>query len=288
MKAVASGSDSARRIEALLDESERLEDRVRRWQRGRAPSPADTRQASRDYQAWYAAAFREVPEADRARFRDMYEGGAVIKRIRAYLSAPLAVHPLYKKGENNPLVDQWLHPVDKTFGEAISIQREILVAAMHAKGDPAAVLGELTNVMRRLPDYLAVLARAGSSSIPAPQILNEKDLQVVVHAVLRLLYDDVRPEDAVPQHAGGASRVDFLLREAGVIIETKMTRDGLGEKQVQQELLIDWGRYPRHPDCRAILAVVYDPERRIGNISALENDLTNDQGNPVTRAIVVR
>jgi hypothetical protein len=101
------------------------------------------------------------------------------------------------------------------------------------------------------------------------------------------LFDDVRREDAVPQHAGGASRVDFMLPAAGVVVEAKMTRSGLTDRALGQELLVDWGRYPKHPDCRAILAFVFDPERRLANPTGLELDLSRAHDNPIKRVLIV-
>lgn len=103
-------------------------------------------------------------------------------------------------------------------------QRDLLLAAMHRHASAEAVLGEISTILRRLPDFLAVLRHADSARVPPPTLGNEGDLQIIVHAILRLLYDDVRPEDPVSQMAGGSSRVDFTLREAGVIVETKMMR----------------------------------------------------------------
>jgi|tagenome__1003787_1003787.scaffolds.fasta_scaffold20987439_2 hypothetical protein len=151
-----------------------------------------------------------------------------------------------------------------------------------------AEVAVVTRLFSRLPEYLAVLERRASERVPAPSIERESDLQVIVEAILRLHYSDVRPEDYVPEYAGGRSRVDFLLQESGVIIETKMTRDRLRDREVGEELTIDWKRYERHPDCRAILAVVYDPGRYISNSAGLEHDLSQVHSEPATRVLVVR
>ena len=262
--------------ETLLKQADQLEDRLARWQQGSTPSPSQIRKTQREYQDWYSAALASVPEDERDRFRDMYEGGTFTPRIRAFLGDPLRINPFFDENQPTPLIDRWQHPYERVLRDNLMVQRELLVRALHAVADPAAVLDELTAVFRRLPDYLGVYRHADRETVPAPNIHNEADLQVVMHAVLRLLFEDVRAEDPVPQHAGGSSRVDFLLRDAGVIIETKMTRPSLTDRALGEELLVDWGRYPRHPDCRAILAVVYDPERRITNATALEQDLSQD------------
>ena len=55
-----------------------------------------------------------------------------------------------------------------------------------------------------------------------------------------------------------------------------MTRERLGEREVADELIDDIERYRAHPDSRTLVAIVYDPERRISNPKGLEDDLRQD------------
>jgi hypothetical protein len=222
-------------------------------------------------------------------FRDMYEGEAFTKRIRAFLSDPLTVSPVWDptKGNDQPF-PKFASPFKSTFKENFDRQRAALTMSADTETGIVRLLDDLTEVFRRLPDYLAVLSKRQNDHIKAPVIEIEADLQIVVEAILRHHYDDVRPEDYVPEYAGGRSRVDFLLRESGVIIETKMTRQRLRDKEVGDELAIDWIRYRRHPDCRAVLALVYDPGRFISNAAGLERDLSQTREEPATRVIVIR
>ena len=64
---------------------------------------------------------------------------------------------------------------------------------------------------------------------------DEYDVQDLMHAILRLHFDDVRPEEWTPSYAGKSSRIDFLLPGERTIIEVKMTRHGLGQKEVADE-----------------------------------------------------
>ena len=212
----------------------------------------------------------------------------VIHRIKAFLANPHELNGLYKPDEPNPFVDKWQNPFSATCQQELVVQRQILIQALHEVANVSAVLDELSTLFKRIPDFIATLRLAANPSVPAPEIENEKDLQVLVHAILRLIYPDVRPEDQVPQKAGAGSRVDFLIRDAGVIVETKMTRKSLADKKVGEELLIDWGRYQRHPDCRGIFALVYDPNRYIHNPAGLEYDLSQGAAEISTRVIVVR
>lgn len=281
-------AERRREIEALITENEGLETRLSKWQQEHTITGAEIQAGQRQYHDWYARAKLYVPAAELDKFRDMYEGGAIISRIKAFLTNPRELNSFYNANDPNPLIDKWQYPFASTCQVALVVQRQILIQALHEVADVSAVLDELSTVFKRIPDFISTLLLESNPSVAAPVIGDEKDLQVLIHAILRLLYSDVRPEDPVPQKAGASSRVDFLIRDAGVIVETKMTRKSLTDKRVGEELLIDWGRYQRHPDCRGIFALVYDPGRYLHNAAGLEHDLSQGAADISTRVIVVR
>src|SRR5258706_8853462 len=96
---------------------------------------------------------------------------------------------------------KWQNPYETTCQPALLTQRQILVLALHDTADANTVLNELSACFRRLPDYLLVLGSEANANVTRPNIENERDLQILVHALLRLLYRDVRPEDAVSKQA---------------------------------------------------------------------------------------
>jgi hypothetical protein len=116
-----------------------------------------------------------------------------------------------------------------------------------------------------------------------PVIINDEyDVQYVFDALLTSRFADVRPEEWTPSYAGGASRVDFFLKNESMFVETKMTRDGLTDRKLGDELIIDIAHYTQTTDCKALLCFVYDPEHRLKNPRGLENDLTKQHdGLPV-------
>ena len=65
---------------------------------------------------------------------------------------------------------------------------------------------------------------------PPFTITDEYDVQDLLHALLKLDFDDVRAEEWTGSYAGKSSRMDFLLKAEQLVIEVKMTRDGLGER----------------------------------------------------------
>jgi hypothetical protein len=115
---------------------------------------------------------------------------------------------------------------------------------------------------------------------------DEYDVQDLLHALLHLHFNDIRPEEWTPSYAGAGSRMDFLLKQEKIIVEVKKTRKGLDAKEVGQQLIVDIQRYQTHPDCKALICFVYDPEGRIANPRGLENDLKKDSDEFKVRVII--
>ena len=105
------------------------------------------------------------------------------------------------------------------------------------------------------------------------EVNDEYDVQDLLHALLRLHFDDVRSEEWTPSYAGGNNRMDFLLKSEEIAIEIKMTRKGLRDKEVGEQLIVDIAKYQSHPQCKVLYCFVYDPEGMIRNPRGLERDL---------------
>ena len=60
------------------------------------------------------------------------------------------------------------------------------------------------------------------------EVNDEYDVQDFLHALLRIFFDDVRPEEHTPSYAGKSSRIDFLLPEESIALECKMAKSEPG------------------------------------------------------------
>jgi len=109
-------------------------------------------------------------------------------------------------------------------------------------------------------------------------MMDEYDVQDLLGALLKVHFTDVRHEEWTPSYAGNASRMDFLLKPEQVVVEAKMTRKGLGQKELVTQLAEDILRYQSHQDCKTLMCFVYDPAGKCSNPTALENDLTKNHG----------
>ena len=81
--------------------------------------------------------------------------------------------------------------------------------------------------------------------------------------------------------------MDFLLKKEKIVVETKMTRKGLADKEIGNQLIVDIERYKEHPDCDTLICFVYDPEGRMTNSRGLSEDLENQSREDLKIIIVV-
>lgn len=142
------------------------------------------------------------------------------------------------------------------------------------------------NLAARLPLVIRQL-RARREDRDTLDVRDEYDLQDLFHALLKIHFDDVRPEEGAPSLAGKGSRMDFLLPAASAVVELKSTlRQSLTRNKLIDELVIDMAFYEKHPDCKTLICVVYDPEHRITNPGAIETDLSGAKGKLTTKVII--
>lgn len=116
---------------------------------------------------------------------------------------------------------------------------------------------------------------------------DEYDVQDLLHSMLKIFFDDIRPEEVTPSYAGKSSRMDFLISEYEIVIETKMTRKGLGSKEIGSQLIEDIARYKAHPKCKTLICFVYDPNGYISNPSGIENDLSRKENGIDVKVMII-
>lgn len=257
----------------LIRESEDLEERMAYWQaESFDPDPAVIAAVRSQYRSWHSRARRFLDSDAQKVFDGCRDGVGFSPGVSRYLENPREPS-VFRGGDDSPAFMRWQLPFTQV-REKLERQRTLLAEASPDTEPAEAMAIKLGEFLRRLPLFLATLQRRAPDWPIGNNIKNEADLQIVVEAYLRTLFDDVRAENYVPSHAGANSRVDFLLPQEGIAVETKMTRNGLTERKLGEELLIDAARYPNDPSCKALVAFVYDPERRISNPRGVEWDLT--------------
>lgn len=123
---------------------------------------------------------------------------------------------------------------------------------------------------------------------PTLDVADEYDVQDLLRSLLAVDFHDVRPEEWTPSYAGGAARMDFLLKSEQLVMETKMTREGLGDRELGEQLIIDIAKYSQHPDCKTLVCFVYDPLGRVANPVGLQADLEKQSNESLAVHVIVR
>lgn len=111
------------------------------------------------------------------------------------------------------------------------------------------------------------------NSRPTLDVNDEYDVQDLLHALLLLHFKDIRKEEWTPSFAGASSRMDLLLKSEQLVIEAKKTSDKLRDKEIGKQLKLDIVDYRKHPNCKTLVCFVFDPQKKINNPTAIENDL---------------
>ncbi len=131
---------------------------------------------------------------------------------------------------------------------------------------------EIQNLFSRF-HRIANTLRKRHDNRPTLDIKDEYDVQDLLKALLQIHFEDVRTEEWTPSYAGKCSRIDFVLKEQEIVVEVKMTREKLGDKELGDQLIIDIERYKSHPSCRTLVCFVYDPGGLVRNPKGLTKDL---------------
>jgi DpnII restriction endonuclease len=145
-------------------------------------------------------------------------------------------------------------------------------------------LTRVMNILDRIPAAVRVLSSRRQER-PALVLNDEYDLQYLLHALLVVEFRDVRPEEWTPSYAGSSSRMDFLLKQQKIVIETKYVRGDHDDHKIADELVVDKARYASHPGCKTLVCFVYDPVRALRNPEAIQNDLRS-LADPPTEVMV--
>jgi hypothetical protein len=145
---------------------------------------------------------------------------------------------------------------------------------------------DLLRVCERFPLVVSQLQRRHDGRQPFA-VNDEYDVQDLVHALLRLFYDDIRPEEWTPSYAGGAAKMDFLIRGIDTVVETKKTRPSMSTRDLGEQLIIDIAKYRNHPCCKNLVCLVFDPEHRIANPRGVESDLSHFSDGMSVKVVIV-
>ena len=187
--------------------------------------------------------------------------------------------------ENSAQATILLAALEATVQTRIESQLQQTLRTPSDRGDAIQLV---TKLCRNFPLFARQLqkrrkdipGKKAKEKLPRPTISmkDEYDVQDSLYAILRLFFDDVRAEPWTPEYGANQNRIDFVLPKFKIAIEVKHTRSKLTQRDVTDQLIIDERYYRLHESCCCLICFVYDPELRLKNPVALENDLAKDEG----------
>jgi hypothetical protein len=237
-----------------------------------------------DYVNWYTECLTRLPEDLRERFRKVHES-----RINYFLMEPTETI-LKEEYYEDRYLGAWphfKHDYKEYFEKPLFTHRQVLLEASKRQPiikKPSAI--EIIEYLGRRFDLVVRQLQRRHQNRETLRINDEYDVQDLFHSLLRLSFDDIRPEEWTPSYAGRSARVDFLLKQEEIVIEIKKTRETLRAKEVGEELIIDKERYRGIPNCKTLIAFIYDPDKYIDNPKGLETDLSESGKDMLIKVII--
>jgi hypothetical protein len=191
-------------------------------------------------------------------------------------------------------------PLETTFSPETEKQiRDILARVQKFKSEAGRILSEyqpsipvdkpsqlIENLLNRFHFVILEINHRHDNRQPL-EVNDEYDVQDILRGLLRIHFDDIRDEEYTPSYAGACARMDLLLKNEQIVIETKMVRKGIAQKRIREELIIDKAHYRVHPNCKKLYCLVYDPEEKTKNPRGFERDLTDKVDGFETKVLIV-
>jgi hypothetical protein len=223
--------------------------------------------------------------------QDIFENA--IKRYEFYRMSPNGLIyrvPVNRKNEIikstesllklGSIVEDALHEMNKIFLNIENAIREIIIEykAIANESIQHPFDNDYIKIMN-LIDHFGDCARQLSHRHDNRETLlikDEYDVQDLFHALLRLYFEDVRPEECTPSHAGSSSRIDFFIKRMNLAIEIKFATEKLRNKQLKEQLSIDFVQYQSHSNIKKLICFIYDPNHCVDNPRGFEDDLRQD------------
>jgi REase_DpnII-MboI len=193
--------------------------------------------------------------------------------VKDFLAVNFQFYGMRSMSDSRPIDAAYYSGLDDAVAILTSIKDEILEFGLDAtepfSSNPVAIVETLCMYFHSVARQL----RNRYANRTTIDISDEYDVQDLLYALLRIHFRDIRPEEWTPSYAGTSSRMDFLLKPEKLVIEVKMTRKSMSDKDLVDQLIVDRTRYESHPDCESLICFVYDPDGRISNPNAITSDL---------------
>jgi hypothetical protein len=212
----------------------------------------------------------QIPQPEQAAASQTIKPLQLLRREQESMMHPIPSARTEHQTQESAPISPHLQPRSSIPTGPSSYQEPVLQCTQ-AGADPAELVKMLCcrfhSVARQLRlrgEYRATLS-----------VEDESDAQDLLHALLRIQFDNIDTDEWTPSYSSGTPRTTLLLNDGRLAVIVKKTRPGLSAKDLSDQLQIDAERYRSHGRCTTLLCFMYDPEGRIGNPRGLEASLAS-------------
>jgi hypothetical protein len=103
---------------------------------------------------------------------------------------------------------------------------------------------------------------------------DEYDVQDLLFCLVKSHFKNADREDPATSVGKGYTVIDIVIPEHNIVVEIKMIKDNAKEKEIVEQLKIDFESYHTHKACKKLIAFIYDPNTVIKDPDKIINDLS--------------
>ena len=233
-----------------------------------------------EYSDWFSLSLESLKSAFNKPFNeyrdDFHHAAELLGVVDVVNRNPVVNTFTYKRQQFIDKIESKLNVLNKYFQQADLLLSDIespiwQVSNNDTKDKSSKIVEKICLRFHQVAESL----KHRHSNRPSLIISDEYDVQDLLRSLLSIYFDDIRPEEYSPSSAGANSRMDFLLKDEKIVVETKMTNERLRDREIGEEVSIDIARYRGHPDCKLLIVFVYDKNGYVRNKAGLSKDLEN-------------
>jgi hypothetical protein len=138
---------------------------------------------------------------------------------------------------------------------------DLLFSGDHSRNKVQPDVALVEQICRRLPYTARILAQRSRKGKGGYSIVDEYDVQDLLHGILRAFIKYSVQEDPLPKVAGAkSSRADISIEEMGVLVEVKFVRGPDDQKRLFDEFSQDLILYAKWPYLRNLIFLIYNSD----------------------------
>ncbi|MCH7647395.1 MAG: hypothetical protein IIA83_02145 [Thaumarchaeota archaeon] len=165
-------------------------------------------------------------------------------------------------------IERVLHKIIDVF-ESIDGQEKKLSSDTNIIQDPKLLIENIISKFHEIHTQLQIRYNNRETIT----IKDEYDVQNLLNALLRLHFDDIRPEEPVPSYANSFTKADFFIPKHEIMIECKIKTSTHIDNKIKDELILDKEQYKKSPKCKLMYCLIYDPHGEIKNPRGFERSI---------------